>query len=204
MDEVDFNILAATSVLGDLVEKCPPAEACRDAFDRMAKATVQMCMSTSSLSAAPGLAPPRAPDAPVATPAPRPRLQFGSPGDLYTASPPSGGVNSGGVKSESTGGEGAEAGQPREQIMDPMLIPGEEREIPFMPDGGMGVEGGDTYGGYGEMGMSGGMSGMEYMGDAGGGLELGFGWGADGDGHDFGDGANQLDFFDGFYFGTGV
>lgn len=28
------------------MEKCPPAEACRDAFERMSKATVQMCMST--------------------------------------------------------------------------------------------------------------------------------------------------------------
>ncbi|KFY77751.1 hypothetical protein V499_02942 [Pseudogymnoascus sp. VKM F-103] len=200
MDEVDFNILAATSVLGDLVEKCPPAEACRDAFDRMAKATVQMCMSTSSLSAAPGLVPLRAPDAPAATPAPRPRLQFGSPGDLYTASPPSGGGNSGGVKSESTGGE-AEA--PRGHVLDPSIIPGEERESSFLGDGGMGVESGDTYGGYGDMGMSE-MNSMEYLGDGGGGLELGFGWGADGEGHDFGDGANQLDFFDGFYFGTGV
>lgn len=50
MDEVDFTILAATSVLGDLVEKCPPAEACRDAFNRMSKATVQMCMSTTGFS----------------------------------------------------------------------------------------------------------------------------------------------------------
>jgi len=50
MDEVDFTILAATSVLGDLIEKCPPAEACRDAFDRMSKATVQMCMSTTGFS----------------------------------------------------------------------------------------------------------------------------------------------------------
>lgn len=40
-------MLAATSVLGDLIEKCPPAEACRDAFDRMSKATIQMCMSTT-------------------------------------------------------------------------------------------------------------------------------------------------------------
>lgn len=39
MDEVDFTILAATSVLGDLIPKCPPAEACRDAFDRMSKGT---------------------------------------------------------------------------------------------------------------------------------------------------------------------
>ncbi|KUJ17186.1 uncharacterized protein LY89DRAFT_73425 [Mollisia scopiformis] len=56
MDEVDFTILAATSVLGDLIEKCPPAEACRDAFDRMSKATVQMCMSTTGFgSSAHGL-----------------------------------------------------------------------------------------------------------------------------------------------------
>ncbi|KAI9811048.1 MAG: Fungal specific transcription factor [Pycnora praestabilis] len=47
MDDVDFTVLAATSVLGDLIEKCPPAEACRDAFDRMSKATVQMCLSTT-------------------------------------------------------------------------------------------------------------------------------------------------------------
>lgn len=29
------------------MEKCPPAEACRDAFDRMSKATVKMCQSTT-------------------------------------------------------------------------------------------------------------------------------------------------------------
>ncbi|KAF2020827.1 hypothetical protein BU24DRAFT_416501 [Aaosphaeria arxii CBS 175.79] len=46
LDDVDFTVLAATSVLGDLIEKCPPAEACRDAFDRMSKATISMCMSS--------------------------------------------------------------------------------------------------------------------------------------------------------------
>ena len=45
MDEVDFTILAATSVFGDLTEKCPPAEACREAFDRTAKATIKMANS---------------------------------------------------------------------------------------------------------------------------------------------------------------
>jgi len=40
-------VLAATSVLGDLMHKCPPAEACRDAFERMSKATVQMSLSTT-------------------------------------------------------------------------------------------------------------------------------------------------------------
>ncbi|KAL9109789.1 MAG: hypothetical protein Q9227_005658 [Pyrenula ochraceoflavens] len=47
IDDVDFTILAATSVLGDLTEKCPPAEACKDAFARMSKATVQMGLSTT-------------------------------------------------------------------------------------------------------------------------------------------------------------
>jgi hypothetical protein len=47
------------------------------------------------------------------------------------------------------------------------------------------------------------MRGTENMGDSEGGLELGIGWDADENEHDFGDGPNQLK-FDGFYFGTGV
>ncbi|KAF2840172.1 hypothetical protein M501DRAFT_1010358 [Patellaria atrata CBS 101060] len=47
LDDVDFTVLAATSVLTDLIDKCPPAEACRDAFDRMSRATIQMCQSTT-------------------------------------------------------------------------------------------------------------------------------------------------------------
>jgi hypothetical protein len=50
MDEVDFTITAATSVLSDLIERCPPAKACRDALERMSKATVQMCMATTGLA----------------------------------------------------------------------------------------------------------------------------------------------------------
>lgn len=46
LDDVDFTVLAATSVLDDLIEKCPPAEACRDAFVRMSKATIKMCLQT--------------------------------------------------------------------------------------------------------------------------------------------------------------
>ena len=42
MDEVDFTVLAATSVFTDFIDKCPPAEACRDAFDRTVKATLKM------------------------------------------------------------------------------------------------------------------------------------------------------------------
>ncbi len=47
LDDVDFTVLSATSVLEDLVDKCPPAEACHDAFVRMSKATVKMCLSTT-------------------------------------------------------------------------------------------------------------------------------------------------------------
>jgi hypothetical protein len=46
MDEVDFTVLAAKSVFTDMIDKCPPAEACRDAFDRTAKATIKMASST--------------------------------------------------------------------------------------------------------------------------------------------------------------
>ncbi|KAH0362073.1 hypothetical protein KCU65_g8267, partial [Aureobasidium melanogenum] len=51
LDDVDFTILAATSVLGDMIEKCPPAEACRDAFDRMSKATIAMVEQTTGFGA---------------------------------------------------------------------------------------------------------------------------------------------------------
>jgi len=47
---MDFTVLAATSVLNDLMDKCPPAEACRDAFERMSRATVQMCLATTGFS----------------------------------------------------------------------------------------------------------------------------------------------------------
>ncbi|KAL4809235.1 positive regulator of purine utilization [Aspergillus unguis] len=50
-DDVDFTVLAATSVLGDLIHKCPPAEACRDAFERMSKATVEMTLRTTGFGA---------------------------------------------------------------------------------------------------------------------------------------------------------
>jgi hypothetical protein len=39
---VDFTVLAATSVLDDLIVFCPPARACRDAFSRMASTTIKM------------------------------------------------------------------------------------------------------------------------------------------------------------------
>ncbi|KAM0718529.1 hypothetical protein Q7P37_005599 [Cladosporium fusiforme] len=55
LDDVDFTILAATSVLTDLIPNCPPAEACRDAFTRMAKATITMCMSTTGFGVASSL-----------------------------------------------------------------------------------------------------------------------------------------------------
>ena len=51
LEDVDLTVLAATSVLSDLMEKCPPAEACRDAFNRMSKATIKMCLSTTGFGA---------------------------------------------------------------------------------------------------------------------------------------------------------
>jgi hypothetical protein len=42
LDDVDFTVLAATSVLDDLIVFCPPARACRDAFSRMASTTIKM------------------------------------------------------------------------------------------------------------------------------------------------------------------
>lgn len=56
IDDVDFTVLAATSVLTDLIEMCPPAESCRDAFVRMSKATISMVMSTTGFGAASTLA----------------------------------------------------------------------------------------------------------------------------------------------------
>ena len=47
LDDVEYTVRAATSVLADLVKKCPPAEACRDAFERMSKATIKMSVSTT-------------------------------------------------------------------------------------------------------------------------------------------------------------
>ncbi|KAF2767810.1 hypothetical protein EJ03DRAFT_375804 [Teratosphaeria nubilosa] len=47
LDDVDFTVLIATSVLSDLIDKCSPAEACRDAFMRMSKATITYCLSSS-------------------------------------------------------------------------------------------------------------------------------------------------------------
>ncbi|KAL8787005.1 MAG: hypothetical protein Q9213_002441 [Squamulea squamosa] len=46
-DDVESTIFAATQVLGDLSEKCPPAEACRNALERMSRATAKMCISTT-------------------------------------------------------------------------------------------------------------------------------------------------------------
>jgi hypothetical protein len=47
LDDVDFTVLIATSVLQDLIDKCPPAEACRDAFLRMSKATISMVLNST-------------------------------------------------------------------------------------------------------------------------------------------------------------
>lgn len=43
VEDVDLTVLAATSVLNDLVEKCPHAAACRDAIQNMSKTTLKRC-----------------------------------------------------------------------------------------------------------------------------------------------------------------
>ncbi|OAA47712.1 positive regulator of purine utilization [Metarhizium rileyi] len=53
MDDVDFTVLAAKSVFSDMIEKCPPAETCRDAFDRTAKATIKMASSRGGFGVLP-------------------------------------------------------------------------------------------------------------------------------------------------------
>jgi hypothetical protein len=62
MDEVDFTVLAAKSVFTDMIDKCPPAETCRDAFDRTARATIKMASSKGGFG-------------PQAQPVRRPRTQ---------------------------------------------------------------------------------------------------------------------------------
>lgn len=51
MDEVDFTVLAAKSVFSDMMDRCPPAETCRDAFDRTAKATIKMASRSGGFGA---------------------------------------------------------------------------------------------------------------------------------------------------------
>jgi hypothetical protein len=51
LDEVDLTILAAKSVFTDMIDKCPPAETCRDAFDRTAKATIKMASQNGGFGA---------------------------------------------------------------------------------------------------------------------------------------------------------
>ncbi|EFY98402.1 Zn(2)-Cys(6) zinc finger domain protein [Metarhizium robertsii] len=53
MEEVDFTVLAAKSVFSDMVDKCPPAETCRDAFERTAKTTIKMASSSGGFGVPP-------------------------------------------------------------------------------------------------------------------------------------------------------
>ncbi|KAL5889250.1 hypothetical protein ACKVWC_004489 [Pyricularia oryzae] len=54
LDEVNDTIARGHTVFTALIPKCPPAERCRDAFDRMAKATVKMAMMQGGFAPAPG------------------------------------------------------------------------------------------------------------------------------------------------------
>ena len=328
MDEVDFTILAATSVLGDLIAKCPPAEACRDAFDRMSKATVTMCMSTTGFSSslagltthhptshsrpqsqshpdtyghqpskqfttsnargsgpqkqhagrmkhrpkfdmglndlyaptprlahrqssttqqsAEAFAIPRSnddspvpfssnlqnqsqqagPSPPMTNFAPLPHTQMGESidpslrqgqmqGQQGQYMPPTARLTPTNLRylqrtpsypppDASAPGQGQPQGQGQDDMeVDFSHLPtfSSFPDLDFLNDPSlqpqMNQNNPNAYGpggnGQGQMG-----------GQNTGGIELGFGWGADGEGHDFSEGGNQLDFFDGFYFGAGV
>lgn len=52
INDVDFTVLGAKSVFTDMIDKCPPAETCRDAFDRTAKATIKMVSQNGGFGAA--------------------------------------------------------------------------------------------------------------------------------------------------------
>lgn len=52
INDVDFTVLGAKSVFTDMIDKCPPAETCRDAFDRTAKATIKMVNQNGGFGAA--------------------------------------------------------------------------------------------------------------------------------------------------------
>lgn len=73
MDDVDFTILAAKSIFSDMIDKCPPAETCRDAFDRTAKATIKMASSSGGFG----------------TPVPARRPQRRETGSSWTSAPES-------------------------------------------------------------------------------------------------------------------
>lgn len=42
-EEIDFNNLACVDVLSSMTDKCPAAQGCRDVFESLASATVQLC-----------------------------------------------------------------------------------------------------------------------------------------------------------------
>lgn len=54
INDVDFTVLGAKSVFTDMIDKCPPAETCRDAFDRTAKATIKMVSQNGGFGTAVG------------------------------------------------------------------------------------------------------------------------------------------------------
>ncbi|RPA91867.1 hypothetical protein L873DRAFT_1818598 [Choiromyces venosus 120613-1] len=49
VEQIDFNTLACVDVLGSMIDKCPAAQGCRDVFDSLASATVQLCTSEYSM-----------------------------------------------------------------------------------------------------------------------------------------------------------
>ncbi|PWW79699.1 hypothetical protein C7212DRAFT_356463 [Tuber magnatum] len=49
VEQIDFNNLACVDVLGSMIDKCPAAQGCRDVFESLASATVQLCTTEYSI-----------------------------------------------------------------------------------------------------------------------------------------------------------
>ncbi|CAZ82071.1 unnamed protein product [Tuber melanosporum] len=49
VEQIDFHNLACVDVLGSMIDKCPAAQGCRDVFESLASATVQLCASECSV-----------------------------------------------------------------------------------------------------------------------------------------------------------
>ena len=251
-------MLAATSVLGDLMVKCPPAEACKDAFERMSKATVQMCLSTTGFGSRPelqhldrtgshtesalGRAGNNTPSDTLSTTnqqAPRPRrpppkfdmdLRDLFPDDIEHNLPsqsfPNSFISRQARKVEVPGPEMRQYEAPVAEGSFPQYLPS---QINTQINQGFGVGAANEqsdpaeqarppqatyYDGNGSsMGMNFANPGVNYFGDygfqdfnaedgVGGAVDVDFGLGMDAQ-HDWSDG-NQLELFDGFFFGNGM
>ncbi|RMJ24005.1 Transcription factor [Aspergillus sp. HF37] len=50
LNEIDYTLLAGTTILADMADRYPHAGSCRDTLEQMGAATMQMCLSTAEFS----------------------------------------------------------------------------------------------------------------------------------------------------------